>query len=91
MKANTLLSLGVLHREEKKMSYRVPTEHGQEACRTILYSPKAGVGSRVGLFRGMVREQEKTRGEGTSNTCELHRRKNFLDTEQWALKGALAT
>lgn len=73
------------------MSYRVPKEHGQEACHTVLYSPKAGVGSGVGLFRGMVREQEKIRGEGTSGTYELHGRKYFLDTEQWALKGALAT
>lgn len=69
------------------MSYRVPKEHGQEASHTVLYSPKAGVGSRVGLFRGMVRKQEKTRGEGSSGTYELHGMKYFLDTEQWALKG----
>lgn len=66
----------------KKMSYGVPKEHGQEDCCTVLYSPKAGVGNGVGLFRGMVREQEKTRGEGTNGTYELHGRKYFLDTEQ---------
>ena len=72
------------------MSYRVLKEHGQEASHTVLYSPKAGVGSGVGLFRGMVREQEKTRGEGqAAHMSSMGGSTSW--TQQWALKGALAT